>query len=83
MRIATEKIKNIDIKDENSLIVDFNEEDSTLIIKSAINPSIIDINFDELDNRLSNIEAQIKLRFQGEINVLKERINKLENGKVI
>lgn len=74
-------IRNIDVESSNALSVHFDEDESTLIIRSNINTTIIDSNFNELDKRLSNIEAQLKLRFQGEINVLRTKIEKLENER--
>lgn len=54
-------------------------EGDSLKLYSNISASIIDNNFYELDERISNIEAQNRLRFDGELARLKNEIDELKN----
>ena len=61
------------------------KEGDSLELFSNVNGSIIDNNFNELDSRISAIEAQNRLRIDGElirckneIDELKKRITELE-----
>ena len=64
------KVKNIVIEDDNVVNFFINEENETLSIMSNIKPEIIDNNFNELDKRLSDLEATIKMRILGQLNKL-------------
>lgn len=64
------KVKNIVIEDDNVVNFFINEENETLSIMSNIKPEIIDNNFNELDKRLSDLEATVKMRILGQLNKL-------------
>lgn len=64
------KVKNIVIEDDNVVNFFINEENETLTIMSNIKPEIIDNNFNELDKRLSDLEATVKMRILGQLNKL-------------
>ena len=74
--IDIDNIKRLEV-DSNSLYA-VKEEDS-LKLYSNISASIIDKNFYELDERISDIEAQIRLRFDGELIRCKNEIEELKN----
>lgn len=59
--------------------ININVEDGALVITSNINCDVIDNNFNELESRVSDIEAQIRLRFIGELNKLKVKIEEISN----
>lgn len=74
----------IDIDDIKKFEVDSNslyavKEGDSLKLYSNVNASIIDSNFYELDERISNIEAQNRLRFDGEVARLKNEIEELKS----
>ena len=74
----------IDIDDIKRFEVDSNslyavKEGDSLKLYSNVNASIIDSNFSELDERISNIEAQNRLRFDGELVRLKNEIEELKS----
>lgn len=74
----------IDIDDIKRFEVDSNslyavKEGDSLKLYSNVNASIIDSNFYELDERISNIEAQNRLRFDGELARLKNEIEELKS----
>lgn len=68
--INLSKVKNIIIEDDNVVNFFINEENETLTIMSNIKPDIIDANFNELDKRLSDLEATVKMRILGQLNKL-------------
>ena len=68
--IDLSKVKNIIIEDDNVVNFFINEENETLTIMSNIKPEIIDNNFNELDKRLSDLEATVKMRILGQLNKL-------------
>lgn len=68
--IDLSKVKNIIIEDDNVVNFFINEENETLTIMSNIKPDIIDGNFNELDKRLSDLEAIVKMRILGQLNKL-------------
>ena len=80
----------VDITDVRKIEFDSNsfntiKDGDSLKLFSNVNGSIIDNNFDELDSRISAIEAQNRLRIDGElirckneIDELKKRITELE-----
>ena len=80
----------VDITDVRKIEFDSNsfntiKEGDSLKLFSNVNGSIIDNNFNELDSRISAIEAQNRLRIDGElirckneIDELKKRITELE-----
>lgn len=68
--IDLSKVKNIIIEDDNVVNFFINEENETLTIMSNIKPDIIDDNFNELDKRLSDLEATVKMRILGQLNKL-------------
>jgi len=68
--IDLSKVKNIIIEDDNVVNFFINEENETLTIMSNIKPDIIDANFNELDKRLSDLEATVKMRILGQLNKL-------------
>jgi len=74
--IDIDNIKRFEV-DSNSLYAI--KEGDSLKLYSNISASIIDNNFYELDERISNIEAQNRLRFDGELARLKNEIEELKN----
>lgn len=72
------KVKNIVIEDDNVVNFFLNEENETLTIMSNIKPEIIDNNFNELDKRLSDLEATVKMRILGQLNNLIGKIDKIK-----
>ena len=72
------KVKNIVIEDDNVVNFFINEENETLSIMSNIKPEIIDNNFNELDKRLSDLEAIVKMRILGQLNNLIGKIDKIK-----
>lgn len=72
------KVKNIVIEDDNVVNFFINEENETLTIMSNIKPEIIDNNFNELDKRLSDLEATVKMRILGQLNNLIGKIDKIK-----
>ena len=72
------KVKNIVIEDDNVVNFFLNEENETLTIMSNIKPEIIDNNFNELDKRLSDLEAIVKMRILGQLNNLIGKIDKIK-----
>lgn len=74
----------VDITDVRKIEFDSNsfntiKEGDSLKLFSNVNGSIIDNNFNELDSRISNIEAQNRLRFDGEFIRYKNEIDELKN----
>ena len=76
--IDLSKVKNIIIEDDNVVNFFINEENETLTIMSNIKPEIIDNNFNELDKRLSDLEATVKMRILGQLNNLIGKIDKIK-----
>lgn len=74
--IDIDNIKKFEV-DSNSLYAV--KEGDSLKLYSNVNASIIDSNFYELDERISNIEAQNRLRFDGEVARLKNEIEELKS----
>ena len=74
--IDVDNIKKFEV-DSNSLYAV--KEGDSLKLYSNVNASIIDRNFYELDERISNIEAQNRLRFDGELARLKNVIEELKS----
>lgn len=74
--IDIDNIKRFEV-DSNSLYAV--KEGDSLKLYSNVNASIIDSNFSELDERISNIEAQNRLRFDGELARLKNEIEELKS----
>lgn len=74
--IDIDNIKRFEV-DSNSLYAV--KEGDSLKLYSNVNASIIDSNFSELDERISNIEAQNRLRFDGELVRLKNEIEELKS----
>lgn len=74
--IDIDNIKKFEV-DSNSLYAV--KEGDSLKLYSNVNASIIDSNFYELDERISNIEAQYRLRFDGELARLKNEIEELKS----
>ena len=68
--IDLSKVKNIIIEDDNVINLIQSEDGETLSILSNVKPEIIDANFDELDKRLSELEATVKMRILGQLNRL-------------
>ena len=68
--IDLSKIKNIVIENSNVIDLYVNEDGDTLNIMTNIKPEIIDNNFNELDKRLSDLEATVKMRILGQLNKL-------------
>lgn len=68
--IDLSKVKNILIEDDNVINLIQSEDGETLSILSDVKPEIIDANFDELDKRLSELEATVKMRILGQLNRL-------------
>ena len=50
---------------------------ATYLRNKGIKPEIIDANFNELDKRLSDLEATMKMRVLGQISNLTSKIEKL------
>ena len=75
--INFQNIENIVIENDNVLILMTSEDGKTLYVMSNIKPEIIDANFDELDKRLSDLEATIKMRVLGQINNLTSKMDKI------
>lgn len=74
----------VDVTDVRKIEFDSNsfnaiKEKDSLKLYSNISASIIDNNFYELDERISNIEAQNRLRFDGELIRCKNEIDELKN----
>lgn len=76
--IDLSKVKNIIIEDDNVVNFFINEENETLTIMSNVKPEIIDANFNELDKRLSDLEATVKMRILGQLNNLIGKIDKIK-----
>lgn len=72
------KVKNIIIEDDNVVNFFINEETETLTIMSNVKPEIIDANFNELDKRLSDLEATVKMRILGQLNNLIGKVDKIK-----
>lgn len=72
------KIKNIIIENDNVINLIVSEDGETLSILSNVKPEIIDANFEELDKRLSEMEATMKMRVLGQINNLTSKIDKIK-----
>lgn len=72
------KVKNIIIEDDNVVNFFINEETETLTIMSNVKPEIIDANFNELDKRLSDLEATVKMRILGQLNNLMGKVDKIK-----
>lgn len=75
-------IKELKVILENDDVIDFSydEQKGELIIYQIMNPKIIDDNFNELESRIENLETSLRLRYLGELNNLKSRIEKLEKN---
>lgn len=76
--IDFKKINSIEINSYNTNKISLSEDGTKLIITSLINPSIIDNNFNELSDRITNIESIIKLKINGMLNNLISRVDKIE-----
>lgn len=78
----TFNINDLNIILENDDLIDFeyDKESNTLSIFQIMNPRIIDLNFNELEKRIENLESQLKLRYLGELNNLKSKVEKLEKN---
>nr|MBP3680792.1 hypothetical protein [Clostridia bacterium] len=76
--IDLSKVKNIIIEDDNVVNFFINEENETLTIMSNVKPEIIDANFNELDKKLSDLEATVKMRILGQLNNLIGKIDKIK-----
>lgn len=76
--IDFKKINSIEINSYNTNKISLSEDGTKLIINSLINPSIIDNNFNELSDRMTNIESIIKLKINGMLNNLISRVDKIE-----
>lgn len=76
--IDLSKIKNIIIENDNVINLIVSEDGETLSILSNVKPEIIDANFEELDKRLSEMEATMKMRVLGQINNLTSKIEKIK-----
>lgn len=78
-------IENVKLQDVETIVIEndnvsnfiLSEDGKTLSIMSNIKPEIIDANFNELDKRLSDLEATMKMRVLGQINNLTSKIEKL------
>ena len=82
MRKIIENVKLQDIETiviENDNVSNFivSEDGKTLSIMSNIKPENIDANYNELDKRLSDLEATMKMRVLGQISNLTSKIEKL------
>lgn len=75
-------IKELKVILENDDVIDFSydEQKEELIIYQIMNPKIIDSNFNELESRIENLETSLRLRYLGELNNLKSRVEKLEKN---
>ena len=75
-------IKELKVILENDDVIDFSydEQKGELIIYQIMNPKIIDSNFNELESRIENLETSLRLRYLGELNNLKSRVEKLEKN---
>ena len=77
-------INDIDLSKVKNIIIDnvvnffINEENETLTIMSNVKPEIIDANFNELDKKLSDLEATVKMRILGQLNNLIGKIDKIK-----
>lgn len=76
--IDLSKVKNIVIENSNVIDLYVNEDGDTLSIMTNIKPEIIDNNFNELDKRLSDLEATVKMRILGQLNNLIGKIDKIK-----
>lgn len=78
-------IENVKLQDVETIVIEndnvsnfiVSEDGKTLSIMSNIKPEIIDANFNELDKRLSDLEATMKMRVLGQISNLTSKIEKL------
>lgn len=78
-------IENVKLQDVETIVIEndnvsnfiVSKDGKTLSIMSNIKPEIIDANFNELDKRLSDLEATMKMRVLGQINNLTSKIEKL------
>jgi len=75
-------IKELKVILENDDVIDFSydEQKEELIMYQIMNPKIIDSNFNELESRIENLETSLRLRYLGELNNLKSRVEKLEKN---
>lgn len=71
------KIEEIIIEDDNVMNITFSEDGKQMILFSNIKPEIIDENFNELDDRVTELESIIKLRLTGQINNILSRLENL------
>ena len=78
-------IENVKLQDVETIVIEndnvsnfiVSEDGKTLSIMSNIKLEIIDAYFNELDKRLSDLEATMKMRVLGQINNLTSKIEKL------
>lgn len=78
-------IENVKLQDVETIVIEndnvsnfiVSEDGKTLSIMSNIKLEIIDANFNELDKRLSDLEATMKMRVLGQISNLTSKIEKL------
>lgn len=76
--IDLENIDKLIIESIDTIEVGINNDDKTATINLLLNPYHINGNFKELDERLAAIESQLKLRYYGELNNIKSKIENLE-----
>ena len=82
-------IENVKLQDVETIVIEndnvsnfiVSEDGKTLSIMSNIKPEIIDANFNELDKRLSDLEATMKMRVLGQISNLTSKIEKLNTNE--
>lgn len=76
--VKLQNVETIVIENDNTIDLIVSEDGKTLNVMSNIKPEIIDANFNELDERLSNIEATIKMRILGQLNNLTSKVDKIK-----
>lgn len=76
--LTDSNIENIIIENDNVINIVLSEDGKTLSIITNIKPEIIDANFNELDKRLSDLEATIKMRVLGQISNLTSKVDKIK-----
>ena len=76
--VKLQDVETIIIENDNVTNIFVSEDGKTLSIMTNVKPEIIDANFNELDKRLSDLEATIKMRVLGQINNLTSKIDKIK-----
>lgn len=79
-RVNLDDVKSLMINTTEALEVNLSKDDGILKFDVFINPMMIDENFNLLENRINNIEAHLKLKYDGEIRNLQSKIENIEKN---